>query len=80
MPSGDQGSGARLHGSGSGASRSDHASDDGAGVLGRLAYESTLWRDFPVLQLTVMVWTTLVIAVNFLVDLSYGLVDPRIRR
>jgi peptide/nickel transport system permease protein len=48
--------------------------------LGRLAYESTLWRDFPVLQLTVMVWTTLVIAVNFLVDLSYGLVDPRIRR
>jgi peptide/nickel transport system permease protein len=48
--------------------------------LGRLAYESTLWRDFPVLQLTVMVWTTLVIAVNLLVDLSYGLVDPRIRR
>ncbi len=48
--------------------------------LGRLAYESTLWRDFPVLQLTVMVWTTLVIAVNFLVDLSYGLIDPRIRR
>jgi peptide/nickel transport system permease protein len=48
--------------------------------LGRLAYESTLWRDFPVLQLTVLVWTTLVIAVNVLVDLSYGLVDPRIRR
>jgi peptide/nickel transport system permease protein len=48
--------------------------------LGRLAYESTLWRDFPVLQLTVMVWTALVIALNFLVDLSYGLIDPRIRR
>ncbi len=47
--------------------------------LGRLAYESTLWRDFPVLQLTVMVWTALIILINFLVDLSYGLVDPRIR-
>jgi peptide/nickel transport system permease protein len=47
--------------------------------LGRLAYESTLWRDFPVLQLTVIVWTTLIIGINFLVDLSYGLVDPRIR-
>jgi peptide/nickel transport system permease protein len=47
--------------------------------LGRLAYESTLWRDFPVLQLTVMVWTGLVILINFLVDLSYGLADPRIR-
>jgi peptide/nickel transport system permease protein len=47
--------------------------------LGRLAYESTLWRDFPVLQLTVITWTTLVIAINFLVDVSYSLVDPRIR-
>jgi peptide/nickel transport system permease protein len=47
--------------------------------LGRLAYESTLWRDFPVLQLTVVVWTALVIGINLLVDLSYGLVDPRIR-
>ena len=48
--------------------------------LGRLAYESTLWRDFPVLQLTVITWTGLVIAINFLVDISYGLVDPRVRR
>jgi len=48
--------------------------------LGRLAYESTLWRDFPVLQLTVLTWTALVIAINFLVDVSYGLVDPRVRR
>jgi peptide/nickel transport system permease protein len=48
--------------------------------LGRLAYESTLWRDFPVLQLTVITWTGLIIAINFLVDVSYGLVDPRVRR
>jgi ABC-type dipeptide/oligopeptide/nickel transport system permease component len=28
----------------------------------------------------VLTWTALVIAINFLVDLSYGLVDPRVRR
>jgi peptide/nickel transport system permease protein len=47
--------------------------------LGSLAYESTLWRDFPVLQLTVLVYTTMIVAINFLVDLSYGLIDPRVR-
>jgi peptide/nickel transport system permease protein len=47
--------------------------------LGRLAYESTLWRDYPVLQLTVVVWAALVIAINMLVDIAYALVDPRIR-
>lgn len=47
--------------------------------LGYLAYESTLWRDFPVLQLTVLLYTGIVVFINFLVDLSYGLVDPRVR-
>ena len=47
--------------------------------LGRLAYESTLWRDYPVLQLTVVAWAALVIAINMLVDVAYALVDPRIR-
>jgi peptide/nickel transport system permease protein len=47
--------------------------------LGSLAYESTLWRDFPVLQLTVLVYTAMIVAINFLVDLSYGLIDPRVR-
>jgi peptide/nickel transport system permease protein len=47
--------------------------------LGYLAYESTLWRDFPVLQLTVLVYTAIIVAINFLVDLSYGLIDPRVR-
>jgi peptide/nickel transport system permease protein len=47
--------------------------------LGRLAYESTLWRDYPVLQLTVVVWAALVIFINMLVDIAYALVDPRIR-
>jgi peptide/nickel transport system permease protein len=47
--------------------------------LGSLAYESTLWRDFPVLQLTVLLYTAIIVFINFLVDLSYGLVDPRVR-
>ncbi len=47
--------------------------------LGYLAYESTLWRDFPVLQLSVLVYTAIIVAINFLVDVSYGLIDPRVR-
>ncbi|RIK86138.1 MAG: ABC transporter permease [Hyphomicrobiales bacterium] len=47
--------------------------------LGYLAYESTLWRDFPVLQLSVLVYTAIIVGINFLVDVSYGLIDPRIR-
>jgi peptide/nickel transport system permease protein len=47
--------------------------------LGRLAYEAVLWRDFPLLQLTVLTWATLIIAINFIVDLVYVILDPRIR-
>jgi ABC-type dipeptide/oligopeptide/nickel transport system permease component len=47
--------------------------------LGRLAYEAVLWRDFPLLQLTVLTWAALIILINFLVDLVYVVLDPRIR-
>jgi ABC-type dipeptide/oligopeptide/nickel transport system permease component len=47
--------------------------------LGFLAYESTLWRDFPVLQLTVLLYTSIIVFINLLIDLSYGLLDPRVR-
>jgi peptide/nickel transport system permease protein len=47
--------------------------------LGRLAFEAVTWRDFPVLQLTVLLWAALVIVINLLTDLSYVLIDPRIR-
>ena len=47
--------------------------------LGRLAFEAVTWRDFPVLQLTVLVWAALVIVINFLTDMSYALLDPRVR-
>jgi peptide/nickel transport system permease protein len=47
--------------------------------LGRLAYEAVLWRDFPLLQLTVLTWAFLIIIINFIVDIVYVLLDPRIR-
>lgn len=47
--------------------------------LGYLAYESTLWRDFPVLQCAVLVYTAIIVGINFLVDMGYGLADPRVR-
>jgi peptide/nickel transport system permease protein len=47
--------------------------------LGRLAYEAVLWRDFPLLQLTVLTWATFIVAINFAVDLVYVVLDPRIR-
>ena len=47
--------------------------------LGRLAFEAVAWRDFPVLQLTVLLWAALVIVINLLTDISYAFLDPRIR-
>lgn len=47
--------------------------------IGRLAYESILARDFPVVQAVVLVITALFIAANLIVDLLYLLVDPRLR-
>lgn len=47
--------------------------------LGRLAYEAVLWRDFPLLQLTILTWASLIIGINFAIDLVYVLLDPRIR-
>lgn len=47
--------------------------------LGRLVYEATLWRDFPLLQFTVLTWAFLVVVMNLVVDMVYVLLDPRIR-
>lgn len=47
--------------------------------LGQLAYQAILWRDFPVLQATILMWTVLIIVINFVVDAIYFVVDPRIR-
>jgi peptide/nickel transport system permease protein len=47
--------------------------------LGRLAYQALSQRDIVVMQDVVLFFAALVILVNFLVDLSYLVVDPRLR-
>jgi peptide/nickel transport system permease protein len=47
--------------------------------LGTLAFDAISGRDYPVLQGTVTVLALVIVAANLLVDLAYGLVDPRIR-
>jgi peptide/nickel transport system permease protein len=47
--------------------------------LGRLAYQALSQRDVIVMQDVVLFFSALVILVNFLVDLAYLVVDPRLR-
>jgi len=47
--------------------------------LGTLAFDAIAGRDYPVLQGTVTVLSLVIVVVNLLVDMAYGLVDPRIR-
>ncbi len=47
--------------------------------LGRLVYDSIIWRDFPVLQSLVLMIAAVVISVNLVVDILYAYIDPRIR-
>jgi peptide/nickel transport system permease protein len=47
--------------------------------MGTLAFDAIGARDYPVLQGTVTVLALVIIIVNLLVDIAYGIVDPRIR-
>ncbi|MBA7674166.1 Dipeptide transport system permease protein DppB [subsurface metagenome] len=47
--------------------------------LGYLTYASVLSRDYPVLQGAFLMFTAVVIAANFAVDILYMYLDPRIR-
>jgi ABC-type dipeptide/oligopeptide/nickel transport system permease component len=47
--------------------------------IGRLIYEGISFRDFPVVQATVLMNGAMVIAVSLVVDILYAVVDPRIR-
>ena len=47
--------------------------------IGRLALEAIMKRDFPVIQGTVLFMAIMFVLMNVLVDLLYGVVDPRIR-
>jgi len=47
--------------------------------IGRLFYEGIAFRDFPVVQATVLLAGSMIIVVNLVVDLLYAVIDPRIR-
>lgn len=47
--------------------------------LGRLAVQSILTRDFPMVQGVVLFVALAVVATNLVVDIVYGFLDPRIR-
>jgi peptide/nickel transport system permease protein len=47
--------------------------------VGRLLFEGISFRDFPVVQATVLIGGAMIVIVNLLVDLLYAVIDPRIR-
>ncbi len=48
--------------------------------LGRLVFQAITQRDLIVVQGVVLVLVLIVVAVNFVVDIAYAIVDPRLRR
>lgn len=48
--------------------------------VGRTVVDAVFARDFPVVQAGVMLSAVVFVVMNLLVDLSYGFIDPRIRR
>lgn len=47
--------------------------------LGRLTVDAILARDYPVIQAMILLTSAIYVFVNLLIDLSYTLLDPRIR-
>lgn len=47
--------------------------------VGRLLFEGVSFRDFPVVQATVLLGGVMIVVVNLLVDVLYAVIDPRIR-
>ena len=47
--------------------------------MGRLMITSISTRDYPVVQAAVLYITSIVVIINFLVDILYQLADPRVR-
>jgi peptide/nickel transport system permease protein len=47
--------------------------------IARFLVEAIRWRDYPIVQNLVMLIAIVVVLVNFIVDLLYAALDPRIR-
>jgi len=50
----------------------------GRAGLGRLVVNAVIWKDYPLVQGTVMFAAVLFLLMNLLVDITYSLLDPRI--
>ena len=48
--------------------------------LGKYAYDALVFRDLPALQASVIIFAVFVSLINLLVDIFYGVIDPRIRQ
>jgi peptide/nickel transport system permease protein len=48
--------------------------------LGNTLYQAILARDYPVIQGQLLIMTLAMLTANFIVDISYVLLDPRLRR
>jgi peptide/nickel transport system permease protein len=47
--------------------------------IGRLAYDSILNGDLPMIQGTVLVGAFFIVIMNLIVDIAYAFIDPRVR-
>jgi len=47
--------------------------------IGRLTIEAVTQRDYPVIQGVILLSSLAYVVINLLIDLSYGLFDPRVR-
>jgi peptide/nickel transport system permease protein len=47
--------------------------------IGRLTVDAILWRDYPIIQAVTLLFSAAYVLINLAVDLSYTLLDPRIR-
>jgi len=47
--------------------------------LGRLVVDAVLARDYPTIQAVVLVFSVVYVVINLLVDLTYTILDPRLR-
>jgi peptide/nickel transport system permease protein len=48
--------------------------------MGNTLYQAILARDYPVIQGALLIMTAAMLTANFVVDLSYALLDPRLKR
>jgi len=47
--------------------------------IGRLLVQAVLEKDFPVVQGVVLLTTAAYVAINLLIDIAYGIIDPRVQ-